>query len=57
MQWYEILIAVIAAAIVALPIILHFVNKKKGKHSCGCGCDCGCTECSSCEKCKHESDK
>lgn len=57
MQWYEILIAVIAAAIVALPIILHFVNKKKGKHSCGCGCDCGCTECSSCEKCKRENDK
>lgn len=47
MAWYEILIAIIAVAIVALPIIRHFINKKKGKSACSCGCDCA-----SCDKCK-----
>ncbi len=51
-MWYEYLIAALAVVIVALPIILHFVNKKKGKSSCGC--DCGC--CSGCDKCKKDSD-
>lgn len=53
-MWYEILIAIIAVAIVALPIVLHFVNKKKGKTSCGC--DCGsCHKCDCCGKSEGEA--
>ncbi len=50
MTWYEILIAIGAVAIVALPIVLHFVRKKKGKSSCSCGCDCA-----SCDKCRYNN--
>ncbi len=46
MQWFEILILIGAVALVALPIVLHFVNKKKGKS--GCGCDCGVKNCPHC---------
>lgn len=47
MQWFEYLIIIAAVALVALPIVLHFVNKKKGKTGCGCGCE----SCSSCALC------
>lgn len=50
-MWYEYLIGALAIVIVAMPIILHFVNKKKGKKSCGC--DCGC--CGGCDKCKKDN--
>ena len=52
-MWYEYLIAAVAMAIVALPIIRHFVNKKKGKSSCGC--DLGCSVCNNC--CCDHSDR
>lgn len=47
MQWFEPLIIIAAVALVALPIVLHFVNKKKGKTDCGCGCE-GCGACNRC---------
>lgn len=47
MQWYEILIIVLAAAFVVGVITRSVLRKKKGKS--GCGCDCGsCGGCSAC---------
>jgi len=52
MAWYEILIIIAAVIIVAIPIVMHFVNKKRGKHSCDCGGDC-----CSCAGCAHAQQK
>ncbi len=37
MQWFEPVIAVAAVALVAAPIVTHFVKKKKGTLTCECG--------------------
>lgn len=54
-MWYEILIAILAIGIVALPIVLHFVNKKKGKSSCGCDC-ASCHKCDCCLKPENDTE-
>lgn len=48
MQWYEILIIVLAAAFVLGVIIMSLIRKKQGKSSCGCDCS-GCSGCSACK--------
>ena len=47
MQWYEILVIVLAAAFVAAIVVWQVIRKKKGKG----GCDCGgtCTQCPHCK--------
>lgn len=47
MQWYEILVIVLAAAFVIGVSVWQIVRKKKGKS----GCDC-CSECTHCSHCK-----
>ena len=47
MQWYEILLIVLAAAFVVGVAVWQIVRRKKGKG----GCDC-CTECTHCPHCK-----
>lgn len=48
MQWYEILIIVLAAAFVVGVAIWSVIRRKKGKTDCGCGCS-GCSGCSGCK--------
>ncbi len=40
MFWYEYIFIAIAVGLVALPIVIKIINKKKGKSGC-CGCE-GC---------------
>ena len=55
MQWYEILIAIAAVAIVVAPIVKKVREirafQKTGKLKCGgeCSC-CGCPHCASAKK-------
>lgn len=48
MQWYEILIIVLAAAFVIGVTVWSVVRRKQGKNSCGCDC----SHCSGCSACK-----
>lgn len=48
MQWYEILIIVLACAFVIGVVVWQIVRKKKGKS----GCDCG-GNCAACRGCAH----
>lgn len=41
MQWYEIVIIVLAVAFVAGVAVWQIIRKKQGKS----GCDCGCSQC------------
>ena len=50
MQWFEIIIALVAFILVIGPIITHFIKKKKGTLKCECGhyqseCVGNCTNC------------
>lgn len=54
MQWYEILIIVLAAAFVLGVIVMTIIRKKQGKSSCGCDCG-GCGN--SCPACKAKRGK
>ncbi len=53
MQWYEILIIVLAAAFVAGVGIWRIVKRKRGESSCDCG---NCSHCTHC-KTKTNSDR
>ena len=47
MQWYEILIIVVACAFVVSVIAWQIIRRKKGKGGCDCGGDCSaCCGCS-----------
>ena len=50
MQWYEILIIVLAAAFVIGIGVWQIVRRKKGKG----GCDC-CLDCAHCSRCKEQA--
>ncbi|MDE6412195.1 MAG: FeoB-associated Cys-rich membrane protein [Clostridia bacterium] len=52
MNWYEILVIVLATAFVVGVCIWQIIRKKKGKG----GCDCGCTTCAHCSRCKPKGD-
>ena len=52
MQWYEILIIVLAASFVVGIGIWQIVRRKKGKG----GCDC-CSDCTHCPHCKGKEEK
>ncbi len=56
MQWYEILIIVVAAAFVVGVAVWSVVRRKKGKTDCGCGCS-GCAGCSLCNTAKKDDEK
>lgn len=53
MGFKEILVIIIAAVIVAIPIVLHFIRRKKGKPS---GCGFGCSSCPHSKMCDSEID-
>ena len=55
MQWYEILIIVLAATFVLGVAIMTIIRKKQGKSSCGCDCGYG-GACSGC-KAKDKNEK
>lgn len=48
MQWYEILLIVLACAFVVGVGVWQIIRRKKGKG----GCDCGCSSCAGCPHCK-----
>lgn len=52
MQWYEILIIVLACAFVLGVIVWQIVRRKRGKGGCDC-CE-GCSHCSACSAHKRE---
>ena len=52
MQWYEILIIVLACAFVAGVIAWRIIRKKQGKSGCDCCDGCG----GSCPACKSKED-
>ena len=52
MQWYEILIIVLAAAFVVGVGVWQVIRRKKGKG----GCDC-CSDCTHCPHCKEQESK
>lgn len=45
MEWFEPLIILGAFSLVALPFILNFYHKKKGKLKCGHDCSCCSSQC------------
>ena len=52
MQWYEILVIVLAAAFVVGVGVWQIIRRKKGK----VGCDC-CSDCADCSRCKRGEEK
>ena len=55
MEWYEILVIVLAACFVAGIVIWQIIRKKQGKN--GCDCSCGCGNCAGCPTVKDEKPK
>lgn len=55
MKWFEILIIVVAVAIVAGAILSAVLKKRRGKNSCGCSDCSACCGCAGC--CKNKSHK
>ena len=54
MQWYEILLIVLAAAFVLGVVVWQIIRKKQGKS----GCDCGdCSHCEGCSVCAEKAKK
>ena len=52
MQWYEILVIVLAAAFVVGVAVWQAIRRKKGKG----GCDC-CSDCAHCSHCTPKEQK
>lgn len=50
MDWPTIIVASVIALILVLIFINHICNKKKGKHSCSCGSCGGCAMSDVCHK-------
>lgn len=55
MQWYEILLIVLACAFVLGVIVWQIIRKKQGKSSCDCGGNC--SACCGCSYAKKEDKK
>lgn len=49
MQWYEILIIVLACVFVVSVIVWQIVRRKKGKGGCDC-CSGNCSSCCGCPR-------
>ena len=57
MQWYEILLIVLAGAFVVGVAVWQIIRKKQGKSGCDCGsCSGGCPHCAAAQK-KQEENK
>ncbi len=58
MQWYEILLIVLACLFVAGVIVWQIVRRLQGKSGCDCGECCGsCAHCSACKPKSAEAEK
>ena len=56
MQWYEIMIIVLACAFVVGVIAWRIIRKMQGKSGCDCGCGCG-GNCPSCKSKQEDQNK
>lgn len=55
MQWYEILLIVLAAGFVIGVVAWRVIARKRGKGGCDCGFDCSaCAGCSACREKKED---
>ena len=53
MQWYEILLIVLAASFVVGVGVWQIVRRIRGKG----GCDCDCASCAGCSKCREKKEQ